>query len=159
MLGFWISRLNRRRLKPPTPSATDIGLDRIFGRGTDFPHIGGSGAQRGTHRYWDNPPLDLKSGPARCRWPFKGSILAITRPLHANPLTFRSLNEICTSVEENKSTKPTTSRGALGRLGTLWRRNRSATRQIQNGAATAGRLRSRTFRIVPPSALRITGRR
>ncbi len=55
----------------PHQGATDIGLDRIFGRGIDFPHISGSGASVGPAQLagpTDMASLDQKAGQARCRW-------------------------------------------------------------------------------------------
>ncbi len=58
----------RRKLTLLTPRAFDIGLKRIFGRGTDFPDSGGSGTLHWAHRCGENPSNDRKIGPDRCRW-------------------------------------------------------------------------------------------
>ncbi len=85
----------RRRLTPSTPSATNIGLDRTFDRGTDSPHIEGSGTLRRTHRYGENPSLARKtqSSPMSVALGVGGVSFRRSRLLH-NPAALKAKTKI-----------------------------------------------------------------
>ncbi len=63
---------NRRKQTPPTPSATDIGLDRFLGRNRSWCRFSPCRWVRGcatdTGEIRPRGHIDRENGPARCRW-------------------------------------------------------------------------------------------